>query len=76
MSMKVTFSDSEGLENPKSREILEKASNFVEKLSKNGVAFMKFTTLGITIPHLVPSYFRYFTTDSGEDSFSLPYLTW
>lgn len=68
------FADSE---NPASNTIYKSHNEIVEKLSK----FAYFTAVqiwvpGIAILYMVVSYYLWFYTDSGPDSFYLPFTFW
>lgn len=60
-----------------SKEIYQKSNQQVEKWSK----FLKFALLNVTVHCMIwltaiISYFTYFTTDLGRDSFDLPFYAW
>lgn len=60
--------------NPISKALYEGTNKFVEKLHRViFFGFIKITFPCITIPFVVYSYFLYFTTDSAEDSFIVPF---
>lgn len=66
-----------GSANPGSAAIYEETNQFVEKWHKRLIfALMKGTLLFITLPYLVWSYYLYFTTDLGKDTFIEPIPVW
>lgn len=66
-----------GLINPKSKEIYTKANETIEKWSEIiHLCFEKLTLPLIGPPFIFVSYFLYFTTDLGRQSFFLPFLSW
>lgn len=72
--MKLLF---KGSINDKKREIYEKACKSIEMSSKyiyNG--YIKALLPLSTVPYLIMSYFKYYTTDLEKDAFILPFITW
>lgn len=66
-----------GLENQISAAIYAKVNERVELCTKIFYyALTNFTTPGIMAPKFVISFYLYFSTDLGEDAFSLPYPVW
>lgn len=57
--------------------IYAKAYNFVE-ISSNYIyiGYVKVIFPFSTIPYLFMSCYKYYTTDVGEDAFSLPFVLW
>lgn len=67
--------DPEMFDPEKSKEIYNKTDEFIEKSSKLGYFLMaKATPIFWISPKVIISYFIYFTTNSGNDSFTLPVL--
>lgn len=63
--------------NEKKRDLYEKACKFIE-ISQNYIyiGYVKIVFPLTTVPYLVTSYFKYYTTDLGSDAFSLPFIMW
>lgn len=66
-----------GLTNPVSRMIYENGNHLVEKWFNIFIRLVMFVTLpGLMFPTFVVSYYKYFTTDLGNDAFEMPYPIW
>lgn len=62
---------------PAIRIMYENTNCIVEKLSKT----IYFATIGFSLPSCIlpkaiSSYYIYFTTDSADDAFQLPFIMW
>ena len=66
-----------GMVNPESKLIYENLNEKIEKWSDIFyVVSVKVSGPGVLIINFIMSYYGYFTTDSGSDAFSLPFLFW
>lgn len=63
--------------NPKAEKLYGETDKFVEKWSEIiYLSMMRISCFMVIVPFGVVSYFIYFTTDSGRESFHLPFLFW
>lgn len=53
---------------------MKETSEFLQKLFE--LTFVKMTLPGVMAPNLLLSYYTYFFSDVGIDSFKLPFITW
>lgn len=66
-----------GLKTPKSKEICEETHQLVEKYTELGLFSMTHVIPPCFLfPRVIVSYYKYFTTDSGNDAFDLPVTIW
>lgn len=62
---------------PVAKKLYEKTNAMVERWSELlYMGLVKISIPLVTLPFLILSYFLYFTTDLGSDSFLLPFLVW
>lgn len=60
-----------------SRVIYENSNQLVEKWFNIFIRLVMFVTLpGLMFPTFIVSYFKYFTSDLGNDAFEMPYPIW
>lgn len=66
-----------GLKYEESRVMYEETNNLMEKLSEIVELMVVGVCLpGFVIPRIIVSYFKYFTTDLGDDAFDLSIPMW
>lgn len=63
--------------NPTSKKMYDKANAKIEKYTKIFYFVgIKVSWPGLILPNVIISYFKYFTTDLGSESFKLPFVEW
>lgn len=71
------FIEKRKVESPAAKLYYEKTSRRIEIWATIfDITINKLTIPGVMLPQFTISYFKYFTTDLGAESFSLPFPTW
>lgn len=74
LNLSITIS---GQNNERSRLIFESANENIEKWTNFlSDSYSYGIVLGGVIPSFITSFYRYFTSDDGNDAFRLPFFTW
>ena len=73
----VSLSNVSGCEYPDSKAIYERVNEKNEKWTKIlDFVLLRVTLPGVIMPNFIISYFLYFATDLGSESFRFPFPKW